>query len=407
MILNFSIENTLSIRDRITISFDANASCHSNHIVQIANKNILRLKCLYGDNASGKTNIIEAFTFYLNFLLNSFSELKPDESTHFMPFKFSKDHANAPGCFQIVFFIGEIRYEYFISTDSKRVIKENLFFSPNGQKSLLFERELDEVSWGVAFKGQKKAIKESLRMNASVLSTGAQLNNKILLNIHNSLSSYFKGSISIDKGMLLGLTLKRLEENEAFKAHTIQLLSKISSNSITDIRIESESIPDDFFNDLPIEFKQRLMKNGSSPKKRKAFMLHQFDESYELPLNFESSGTQRLIELATPLFDLTNKNAMVFIDELETSLHQKTQEFFLKKFLESSSDSQLLFTTHNTDLMDMGLLNDDEICFAIKDNSGNTMIAELSDYTGIRKNSSRKHLYEDGRFDKLPSKANK
>jgi uncharacterized protein len=406
MILEISISNTLSIRDKTTLSFEAFEG--SPHTVKMGNKYISLVKCLYGDNASGKTNLISAINFYLDFMINSFRDLKPEEGTHLIPFKFNSETPDQPGAFEMTFFIDAIKYEYQLSIDKTEVKSESLSYTPNGQKALFYQREKANVKWGTSFTGAKKLIADTTRKNCSLISVAAQFNNQTLLPIYSSIVKCFKGFVSPEKGGLLGFTLSRIEKDESFKMQVLSMLKNVNNNSnITDIKVESQPIPLEYLQDLPPEVREKILKRNSNPKKRKAKLIHTYDTEYELPFELESRGTQRLLELATPLFDLTRSHSFVMVDELETSLHQKTQEDFIKNFLENTKESQLLFTTHNMDLMDSGLFSDSEIGFALKDSTGNTTICAITDFNGVRKGVSRKHLYEAGKFDQLTPKVRK
>ena len=131
MILEYSIANTLSIKDKQTISFEAvktvDNKSSSSHIIQTFDKKkILKMACIYGANASGKTNILTAFYFYINFILDSFTELKPNEDTHFVPFMFTKESDKLAGEFEIIFYVPDsnnnfIKYEYFIKLNQQHV----------------------------------------------------------------------------------------------------------------------------------------------------------------------------------------------------------------------------------------------------------------------------------------------
>lgn len=405
MIIEFVIENTLSINSRLVLNFEE--SEFTSNTVQIGNKFISKIKCIYGENGTGKTNIIQAVDFYLSFMLNSFSELNPDESTHFIPFQFNELSQKKVGFFSISFFVDEIRYDYEITLNKQEVILEKLYFSPNGQKALLYYRESDEIKWGTSFSGAKKLIANATRRNSSILSVGAQLNNPILLSIYTSIKKWYKGIISPEKSSLTGYTLARIEENEDFKTEVIKLLHEINNSNITNIKIQSKPIPLEYLEDLPPEIKNTILKRNSSPKNRKAILVHSYDNDYDLPLELESRGTQRLLELSTPMYDLTHSHSFLMMDELETSLHPKIQKYFIYNFLANTKGSQLLLTTHNIDLMDSGIFTDSEICFAMKDVKGNTSLYSVRDFTGVRKGVSRKHMYENGKFNQIPSKVRK
>ncbi len=405
MVLEFSIENTLSILSKSVVSFEQQEV--SENTIRVGSKNISKVKCIYGDNGSGKTNLIHAFNFYLDFLLNSFSQLEPNESTHFVPFQFNDVSQKLPGKFSFVFFVDAIRYDYELIINKEKVISESLYFAPNGQKSLLYNREEKNIKWGTSFSGAKKLIADTTRYNCSILSVAAQLNNQTLLPIYTSIRKSYKGFVSPEKGGLTGYTLSRIEENSDFKKTVISMLQEVNNSNISDIIVHSKAIPQEYLDELPQEIRAKLLKKNAIPKNRKAILIHSYDKEYELPLELESRGTQRLLELATPMYDLTHTHSFLMIDELETSLHPKVQKRFISDFLKNEMSSQILITTHNTDLIDSGLFSDSEICFALKDKSGNTQIHSITDFTGVRKGVSRKHMYEAGKFDQIPSKVRK
>src|SRR5574344_1280669 len=121
MIQEFSIENTLSIKTRQTISFEAvqNSPDNTSHYIDIGNTRLLKLAAIYGSNASGKTNMLKAVSFYIDFILNAFTNLKPHETTGFHSFAFSNETNNKPGTFELIFFIKNIKYEYELCLDTK------------------------------------------------------------------------------------------------------------------------------------------------------------------------------------------------------------------------------------------------------------------------------------------------
>jgi putative ATP-binding protein len=404
MILELAIENTLSIASRVVINFGLQELFP--YAINVGNRFISRIKCIYGDNGSGKTNLIQAINFYFDFILNSFTQLQPNESTHFIPFQFNEQTRKLPGVFSIIFFIDSVKYDYELVLNKDNVLKESLFFVPNGQKTLLFSRNDENIKWGTCFLGAKRLLANTTRKNCSLISVAAQLNNQTLLPIYSFMRKYFKGIVSPEKEGL-GYALSLVEENKIFKEKIISLLREMHNSNISDIKVESKPIPLEYLNSLPQEIRIKILKHNSMPKNRKAIFIHSYDNDYSLPLESESRGTQRLLELAAPLFELVQTQSFLMIDELETSLHPKIQKYLISQFLENKTESQLLITTHNIDLMNSGLFNDSEICFAIKDPNGNTVLHSISDFTGVRKGVSRKYLYESGKFNCLPPKVKK
>lgn len=411
MILEFSVKNTFSIKDEQLISFEAADTIDTDeslHCIELAGKKFLKLACVYGANASGKTKIAEALTFYIHFMVRSFHSLQPTEKIHFIPFLFDSNTANEPGEFRLVFYAKDfeseniIRYEYYVKLNEERVLEESLHYSPKGQKRLIFERS-DIIKWGTCVTGAKKTIAELTRDNCSVISSGAQAKHSIFLHIYNHFNERFKGMIDSSDNALSGYTAKRMEEDADFKKKVTQLLSFSDVGNITDISIKKQELPEEFIKSLPEEVRNEFAKRGETPVIRNVSLVHHYQNDIELPLAMESAGTQKIMELAAPLIDITQETSLCLIDELESSLHQELLEMFIQLFLESSSDSQLLFTSHNQELLDSGFLRDDEIWFCNKDSDGGSKYNSIADYTGIRKETSRKKLYKADKFGALPN----
>lgn len=411
MILEFTVRNTFSIKDEQLISFEAVNSVSKDdnlHCVEVGGKKFLKLACIYGANASGKTNITHALTFYIHFLVKSFHALEPTEKIPFTPFLFDAKTQNEPGEFKLVFYAKDfesensIRYEYAVQLTAEKVFSEALYYSPKGQKKRIFERT-DSIKWGACVTGVKKIIADLTRDNCSVVSAGAQAKHPIFLHIYNHFKERFMGIIDSSDDSLAGYTAKRMDDDEDLKKKVTQLLSFADMGNISDIVIKKQEIPEDIIKTLPEELRNEIAKRGKKPVARNIHLVHHYDQDIELPLHMESAGTQKIMELAAPLVDITQKPSMCIIDELESSLHQELLEMFIQLFLESSEESQLLFTSHNQELLDSGLLRDDEIWFCNKTADGGSKYSSITDYIGIRKDVSRKKLYQADKFGALPN----
>ncbi len=412
MILEYSITNTFSIKDQQTISFEAvnNIENDNYHTIKIDNKKILKMACIYGANASGKTNMASALMFYLDFMLTSCTDLKPDESTHFTPFLFDEKTKDLPGEFNIIFFAKDfsddsklIKYEYLLKLNKKEVLEENLYYAPKGQKKLIFERKKNlPIKWGTSVTGAKKVISDTTRPNCSLIGAGAQVNHPIFNYIYKHFSNRLKPMIMPTRDSLSEHILKRIEQDSDFKNKVLGLLNVSDFGSITDIKVISHEIPEEFLKSLPKEIQDEFAKRGEKPVTRDAQFIHHYEKDYELPIYLESAGTKRMLELTKPLLELSNSSVVV-IDEIESSLHQTLLETYLQLFLEVSTDSQLIFTTHNLDLLDSELLRDDEVWFCYKTDKGDSFYNSITDYTGIRKETSRKKLYMADKFGALPN----
>lgn len=415
MIQEFSIENTLSIKERQTISFEPVQEKNEDalHYIDVGNTRLLKLAAIYGSNASGKTNVLNAVNFYINFILNAFTDLKPQEGTNFIPFAFDTYTKNSPGTFELVFFVDEIKHEYFLSLDRKRVYEEKLFYSPKGQKKLIYQRIYNstnknsegpsyEWKWGDNLLGSKTKIADMTRANTSFLNTAAQLKHPFLGKIYKFIALSFLPMITPATRGLLDYTISKIENDESMRIKILGLLQKADFGNIDDIKIETKEIPPNVLDSLPDEIKEDFKNIEGKFEIKDLLVSHQYGEHYFLPISRESAGTQRLLQLGGPLFALMEGEHFICIDEIESSLHQELLEFFFKTFLENSTKSQILFTTHNLDLLDSEFLLDDEIWFCEKDNEGGSNCTSFAEYKGVRKESSRKKLYNAGRFGAKP-----
>lgn len=413
MIFEFSITNTYSIKEKQTISFEATGGAENDatHCIEYGENKFLKLVCLYGANASGKTKMAEAFNYYIAIMIKSFARLQPTEDMHFVPFMFDEESRNAPGEFEIIFYAedfekksGVIRYEYQLKINKTCVLEETLFYSPKGQRKLIFDRKKGQpVKWGVDVTGAKKIIEGMTRDNCSLISAGAQAQHPIFFFIYNHFTARYIGLVNLSKNSFLPYIAQRMEEDLDFKNKVINLLSFSDFGNISEIKIKREEMPDSILARYPMEVQREIAMRGERPVNRKISFVHHYESDCELPFFLESAGTQRIMELALPLVDITQRPSVCFIDELESSLHQELLEMFLQLFLECSSDSQMLFTTHNQELLDSDLLRDDEIWFCNRAADGSSKYSSIPDYTGIRKEVSRKRLYKADKFGALPN----
>ena len=413
MILEFSITNTFSISEKQTISFEAVPHKETDnifkHCIECTDKNILKLACIYGANASGKTKMLEALNFYMGFMRSSFIELEPNTNIAFFPFEFDAELKNAPGEFELIIYVKDndnnkfVRYNYNLKLTRERVVYEELSYVPKGQKKLIFKRdENNTIKWGSNIAGAKKVIEDIIRPNSSVISTGAQVRHPLLKSFYDEVFSSFKGIIEPSSNdYLFDYIFHRIEDDIHFKNILINLLSASDIGVINDIHI-IQDFPDTLIKSLPTELQGEIVNNKG--KFRMVILSHIYNnKNYPLLFELESSGTKRFMQLALPLYDLIVSKSIVLIDELESSLHEVLIELFLKLFLELSDNSQLLFTTHNQDLLDSGLLRDDEVWFCYKTDDGNSVYNSITDYQGVRKGISRKKLYNADKFGALPN----
>jgi len=416
MILEFSFENMYSIKTRQTISFEttSNENNTANNFVNIGGKKISKIAALFGPNAAGKSNMIHAFESCFQFMMNAFTDLKPREETGFKPFIFDEKMAKKPGCFEIIFFMNEIKYEYLLIFDTNCVHKESLYFSPKGQKKLIFERLCKDpynqwenieygYKWGDIFTGAKSRIASMTRPNVTFFNTAAQLHHPKIQKIYNWLEITHLPIIIPSQQNLLFWTIDQIENDNKKKKELISFLANTGFDHINDIVINNEEIPPSFLERLPENERSEFKGSDGKFIIKEILITHKYKNGYNLSVYDESRGTQRMLELAGPLLTILYNKMFLCIDEIEASLHEKLQEFLIKTFLDNSSGSQIIFTTHNQTLMDSGLLPDDSIWLVEKGEDGGSTYNCLAHRPGIRKASSRTKLYKDGKLGALPN----
>lgn len=401
MIQEFSIENTYSIKTRQTVSFEAADDTDDVHCINAGGKKLLKLAAIYGANASGKSNIIKAFDFYTNFIINSFASLKPQSPIPFMPFLFDSSYRDKPGIFEIVFYFENMRYIYTIEMDTRFVHNESLTCEYDNTKEMLFYRYFSkfdgsevEYEWFHSNKlnGDMRAIVSMTRVNAGFLNTAAQLKQPRLMRIYQYFVDTIMPSVKPSTHEFLRTT-DLIEKDNKNKDEVLQLLNKADMGRIKDIIIEHEDIE-------KITIAGRSFKTAG-PSTR-IYFSHHYDDDVRLPFDYESDGTQRLFTLAEPLLRLIHGHTFLAVDEIETSLHDDLLEFFVSAFLNNSTQSQLLFTTHNQSLLDSELLSNDEIWFVQKDKTGDSEVFSLAEFKDIPSGVSRRKLYKAGTFGALP-----
>ena len=402
MIIDFSIANTFSIAEKQTISFEPTSydDNENYHYIDVDGNKLLKLACIYGSNAAGKSNMAFALKFYLNFMVYSFYNSRPNSDIPFVPFLFTNQYKDEVcGEFDLNFYVfclaekRYIKYSYHLKLNRKQIIEESLTYYPKNLPRLIFNRTNDEIEWGNSVKGAKKSIEDIILPNCTVISASSKTNLSVIKDVFSYVSIRFKGFIGVYSDGVNQDILKKLDKDSSYNKKATGFLSYADFGSISDIKIRTEKK----------ENSAVEVTDNEQNITRHATIIHDYNgEKYPLPLGLESAGTIRMLELVGPLVD-TSLTSMSIIDELESSLHQDLVEAFLRLFLELSLNSQLFFTTHNQELLESGLLLDDEVWFCGKTKNGNSIYSSISDYSGIRKETSRKKLYQAGKFGALPN----
>lgn len=428
MIVNFTIQNFRSIKNKITLSFEATSSddlekYYINNVSLGSDKQIrlLKLGLIYGANASGKTTILEALDFLQDMVLEPFQ--KKNEPFDFKPFLFDEKSQFENSFFTLEFIQNEVKYLYEIEFNKDSIVTECLYYySPN--KALVYKRETVEkkqltyIEFGSKIKINKehKAILEANTLSNNTVLGGYLKTNFESSELQETIDWFTNKLKTIIKPRtdLFAYISGRIENNEIKKSNVIELLKKADFN-ISDIIIEKnfKELPSDLINfisktvSIPND-KFSKMKETGTIEGREIHFKHTFNDidEYTLPYDDESAGTQRYYQFSG-LLDLMIRSTSIFpIDELESSLHPDLLKHFILTFLVNSKNSQLIATTHHRELlMEKDIFRNDAIWFTEKLDEGYTDLYALSDFDSsvIRNTSSIYNAYKIGKLGATPN----
>lgn len=423
MIINFSVQNFGSIKDKQTLSFEADKSQHLEDYFIINSINglrLLKLGLIYGANASGKTSILKAIDFLRDLVLEP--ESKKTGELSFNPFLFDQTTPNSPSTLSIEFIQNETKYFYEIVFDKKAILKEELI-NYNPTKASVFKRTTDyekqfsEIKFGSKItidKSFKKTLESNTLWNNSVLGGFLKTNIELkeLKEVTDWFSNYLKPIVHTTTE-LDGYVTSEIESSDINKKDVVSILKKADFN-ISDIIInkKEEDIPDGLIDFLEKKVKAPAEKVNELKNKGKITSLdieleHTVNGSkYNLPFEFESQGTQRYYGFAGLLSLLIRGSISIPIDELESSLHPDLFTHFLLSFLINSKKSQLIATTHNREILNnKDIFRNDSIWFTNKNESCATELYSLSDFDSsvIRDTSNVYNAYKIGKLGGVPN----
>ena len=424
MIINFSVQNFGSIKDKQTLSFEADKSKHLEdaYVINFGKQRILKLALIYGANASGKTTILKALDFLRDIVLEPKSK-KTDE-LDFNPFLFDSNTPKQNSIISIEFIQNEIKYFYEVGFSKKAIVYEELYFN-NPKKANLFKRKTNlssqftEIAFGSKISTNKafeKALEANTLWNNTVL--GGYLKTNIdIKELQEALDWYEKylSTLIYTKTELDRFVTSKISANEIAKLDVVTILKKADFN-LSDILIKEEEkdIPDGLIEFLKDQIKAPNEKIKELEEKGKVTSINvEFEHTvnnvqYTLPMEQESQGTRRYYGFAGLLALLIKDATMFPIDELEASLHPDLYLHFLLSFLLNAKKSQLIATTHNREILDnKDIFRNDVIWFTDKKESCSTELYSLADFdtSVIRDTTNILNAYKSGKLSGSPNLA--
>ena len=411
MIIEFTMGNFKSFRDKTTFSMIAanltseDPALNRDNVIPIKKDlRLLKTAAVYGANASGKSNFGVALRFMRQFVLDSSRDTLTPAVIGLEPYLLDMETREQPSFFEIVFLLDGQQFRYGFEADKNHVVSEWLFHVPKTKEVALFMREEQKISVKTGFK-EGKGLEAKTRPEALFLSVVALFNGPIA----QQLRTWFE-SFVVTTG---------LEDNE-FRAHTLEYLRDPEQKAdiaafinaldlgIQNVVVFDPPSVDALPLDMPDGVKQAVIMDFS----QKIHTLHYLRDPLETAPDVtffdldrhESQGTRKLIAMAGPLKSILDSGQIMFIDELDARLHPLMTRRVIELFhspLTNSKGAQLIFATHDTNLLDKSLFRRDQIWFTEKDQQGATHLTSLVEYR-VRNDAAFEKNYLEGRYGAIP-----
>lgn len=376
MVLLFRLNNIFSFRDETTLDLQAakiqteKGKALSGNMFPAAGGQVLKSVSVFGANASGKSNVIKGIKACVDMIRTSHTY---NENTIFAvaPFKFDGYDKN-PSSFFVRFIIDGIEYEYSFSMTRTEILTEHLFYYPKGRRSLVFSRDESKGPDKKNIYEFKQAIKRPMDVAANTsrktlfISRASQMDRDIAKRVFRFFSEdvvldYKESAMPIDNFM------------KTRKEQILEILNTADSD-IVDIRIQGNAL--------------------------KTFHKGNPDIAFDFDTE-ESEGTKTLFQMMLSMIDIIRNGRTLIIDEIDTSLHPHLVEYIINLF-NNSDNAQLIYTTHNTHLLNTDFQRRDQVYFVNKREDGCSDLYSLYDFKDFRDTFDMEKAYLQGRFDAVP-----
>ncbi len=414
MLIELMVENFRSIKERQTFSLAKSKldELEGNAFQPESSGTIplLRSAAIYGANAAGKSNFILALRTMREIVKDSSKNIQRGDKLPLTPFKLCDSTSQKPTEFEIVFIADGVKYQYGFSANSERILEEWLYAFPKSRPQRWFIRAYDEKNeeyvWDISSKlsGKKQTWKDSTRENSLFLSTAVMLNSTQLKPVYDWFTKTLRvaGIDGWDVGYTASLCADKNSKSEVLK------FLKSADLDISDLKMESQKFERSMLPDeMPSEFKDTLLEEFKDKEIIDIKTVHKSAQGKDVlfELDEESDGTRKIFSFAGPWIDALKNGRVLFIDELHDSLHPKIVQFLVKLFHSSKTNphnAQLIFTTHETSILDQDIFRRDQIWFCKKEMDQSTTIYPLSDFSPRKGVENLEKAYLSGRYGALP-----
>jgi len=417
MLIQFTVGNYLSFKEPVTFSMVAASRLVSRYKPELDEENVLHLTedltllktaAIYGANASGKSNLAKAMSLMRDRVT------KPPESifsglwTGTTPFRLSKKTESEPSFFEVVFMLDGITYRYGFELDQIRVVSEWLFSSTTGRETRLFVRDEDDFTLGRTFK-EGRRLKELTNPNTLFIQVCSQFKGAVSTSIRRWFYQ-FHHITGLNDSAYLDFTVTSFHKGWKRK-EIVDLIQKL------DLGIE-EIISQEFDASIPEKEPPQYAPNvyhftkmddfgegiNIITRHRKEDENGKLSEEADFNIIDESAGTQKLFFLTGPILTTLEEGSILVVDEMEARLHTHITRAIVNLFNSKETNpkgAQLIFTTHDTNLLSREIFRRDQIWFVEKDSKGASHLYSLAEIK-VRNDASYESDYLQGRYGAIP-----
>lgn len=412
MLIQFTVENFLSIRDRVYLSLEPSRdSEHPENLISKGDYNALSSVAIYGANASGKTSLFKAITIALIIIRNS-NNIQVTDRLPVVPFKFDPESRNKPTAFEFTFIAKDRKkYIYGFSATAEKIAEEYLYCYNSAKPTLIFDlKEDEEPKYNRAYKAKLESAYQMNTPNKLFLATATAWNAECTKIPFEWLAESIDTFTEIMDLSGVAMDKYRTDEDHQYIDFTKNLLKQADIN-ISNIEVDAKEVVGG------ASFPIQIMVQGEMipPPNGKRYEVEittghtvEMDgarHEYSLSLQEESLGTQLLFFYGPLLKDAFESGKTLILDEIDKSMHPSLVKFIMNLFRSpdiNKSGAQLIVTTHETGILTLDMFRRDQIYFTEKDSkTGVTDLYSLDEFS-VRKTENIEKGYLMGRYGAIP-----
>lgn len=400
MLLEFKCSNHKSIKEKVSFSLIAGSDNTSEELLKdFGNFRVLRSAVIYGANGSGKSNFISALSFMRDLVSNSINH-QPGQGVFQARHKLSVEEA--PSEYSIQFVKNDIRYAYGFSVKQNLIQDEYLYYFPKGRQVRIFERDGMEVRPGDRYKGAFDVGISILKDNRLFLSCAANYSN--IKEVEEAFM-FFNTDIVVYNPEINNWTeysIDLMQNNDMIRRVFVDILRALGTGA-KDVKVKLGKIKlADLQQELQLPDALKNLLGAQEGNRIDAKVVY---DQFEVDLmTEESAGVRRLFQMICPIIDILNKGKILVCDELEASLHESVIFQIVQLFQHYQKDkfAQLIFSTHDTSLLDKDLFRRDQVWFTQLNKERATDLYSLVEIKNVRKSENLEKGYISGKYGAIP-----